>query len=108
MSGETRMIDLRNIVAQIEASDDRIKSENDHKSDLYKDAKAKGFNVKALRKVIAARRMDPAEREQNESDFDLYWVTLASLVRAHVEIIEENPRASNDDFQRVPVIGEVS
>ncbi len=107
MSGETRMIDLRNLVAQIEASDDRIKSENDHKSDLYKDAKAKGFNVKALRKVIAARRMDQAEREQNESDFDIYWVTLESLVRAHVEIIEESAPA-NSNFGTVKVAGTIS
>lgn len=108
MNGETRMIDLRNVVAQIEAADERIKSENSHKSDLYKDAKAKGFNIKALRKVIAARRLDSDEREQTDSDFDIYWMALESLVRAHVEIIEENPRASNENFGRIPITGTVS
>lgn len=89
MSGADRIIDLRNLVNQIEASDDRIKSENGHKSDLYKSAKGKGFNVKALRKVIAARRQDSDERERNESDFDTYWIALEGVVRAHVETIEQ-------------------
>ncbi len=80
---------LRSIVNEIEASDDRIHSENVHKSEVYKKAKSDGYNVKALRKVIAARRLDAAEREQNDADFDLYWSAIHGLVHAHVEIIDE-------------------
>jgi uncharacterized protein (UPF0335 family) len=90
MSNRTDDI-LRGIVREIEASDDRISSENQHKSEIYKKAKSDGYNVKALRKVIAARRQDSAEREQNDADFDLYWTAIHGLTHARVEIIEEFP-----------------
>jgi uncharacterized protein (UPF0335 family) len=88
---------LRGIVREIEASDDRISSENQHKSEIYKKAKSDGYNVKALRKVIAARRQDSAEREQNDADFDLYWTAIHGLTHAHVEIIEEFPSVPTAD-----------
>lgn len=80
---------LRGFIGQVEASDERIKSENTHKSDIYKQAKKDGFNVKAMRKVVAARRMDSAARSQLETDFDLYMMHVESLAHAHVENIEQ-------------------
>lgn len=80
---------LRGMVGEIEASDDRIASENKHKSSIYKRAKDEGYNVKALRKVIAARRMDEVDRSKLDEDFDLYMMHLEGVAHAHVEIIEE-------------------
>lgn len=91
MSDTAKVEALIGIVREIESSDDRITSENKHKSEILKKAKADGFNVKALRKVISARRQDHDEREQNDSDFELYWNAVHGLVHAHVEIIEEIP-----------------
>lgn len=96
---------LRGFVGEIEASDDRIASENRHKSAIYKRAKDKGFNVKALRKVIAARRMDEVDRNKLEGDFDLYWITVADLAHAHVENIEEF--GSDDEPDHDPETGEI-
>lgn len=87
---------LRGFVAEIERSDDRIKSENSHKSEVFKNAKKEGFNVKALRKVIAARRMDEVDRAKLEDDFDLYMMHVSDLAHAHVEIIEEFPPHDED------------
>src|SRR5690242_2388020 len=80
---------LRNFVGRIESLDDQIAALNADKSQAYKDAKAEGFDVKVLRKVVAERRKDEGEREEQSELFDLYWTALAGLVRAHVETIEE-------------------
>jgi uncharacterized protein (UPF0335 family) len=40
--------------------------------EAFAEAKADGFNVKALRKVIALREMDPVERAEQESIINMY------------------------------------
>lgn len=95
---------LRGFVGEIERSDDRIKSENSHKSDIFKNAKKEGFNVKALRKVIAARRMDEVDRSKLDNDFELYMMHLEWVAHAHVEIIDE---IDDDEPDHDPITGEV-
>lgn len=88
---------LRALVERIERLDEEISTLNTDKSEVYKEAKATGFNVKVLRKVIAARRLDTAERQETEALFDMYMAALEGgengLVRARVENIEEFPPA---------------
>ncbi len=92
---------LRAFVERIERLEEEIKAINDDKSEVYKEAKATGFNVKVLRKVIAARRQDYAERQEIDTLFDMYMTALGeapeSPVRARVENIEEfpNPRPTS-------------
>ena len=85
-SADQRLIGF---VREIEAHEDRIAGENTGKSEIYKTAKGEGFNVKALRKVVAARRKDPIERSQEDADFELYWDAVHGIAHAHVEIIEQ-------------------
>lgn len=80
---------LRSYVRRIEAIEKEIKGLNDDKSEIYKEVKAGGFDVKVLRKVIAERRKDKDERNEFDSVFELYWNAVHGLVRAHVENIEE-------------------
>lgn len=86
---------LQAYVRRVESVEDEIKALNEDKSSIYKEARGDGFNVKILRKVIAARRMDADEwREQGEL-FELYWGAVHGVeyrvVRAHVEPIEQFP-----------------
>ena len=80
---------LVSYVRRIESTEDEIKALNDDKSEIYKEAKANGFDVKVLRKVIADRRKDAAERSEFEAIYELYWNAVHGLAHAHVEIIEE-------------------
>lgn len=67
---------LRQTVARIERVEDEI---NDSKVDLkeiYAEAKAFGFDTKAIRKVIKLRKIDRAEREEQETILDLYLDAL--------------------------------
>lgn len=47
-------------------------------SDVFKEAKGVGFDVKALRKVLQLRRMDPADRQEHESLVELYMGALGT------------------------------
>lgn len=71
------MSQLRSIVERIERVEEEIKSLNDDKRDIYAEAKGNGFNVKALKAVIAYRRKDPTERDELETDVALYLDELS-------------------------------
>ena len=45
-------------------------------SEVYKEAKGNGFDVKALKVVIQKRRMDHAERMEREAIVNLYMTAL--------------------------------
>ncbi len=44
--------------------------------DVYSEAKANGFDTKIMRKVIALRRKDHAERKEEEAIMELYLEAL--------------------------------
>lgn len=62
---------------------DRIESLEKEKADIaadikevYDEAKSFGYDTKIVRKVIAARKQDRHEREEQQALFDLYWDAL--------------------------------
>lgn len=63
---------LRAFVERVERMDEELKAINDDKKEIYAEAKANGFDVKALKAVIAARRKDEADRLEFEALIDLY------------------------------------
>lgn len=87
--------ELQSFVRRIEALDDEIRALNSDKSEVFKEVKGAGFTAKTLRKVVAARRMDAAERDEADTEFELYWNAVHGIeiddVRAHVETIEQFP-----------------
>lgn len=44
--------------------------------DVYSEAKANGFDVKVMRKIVALRRKDHAERKEEEAIMELYLEAL--------------------------------
>jgi uncharacterized protein (UPF0335 family) len=93
------MTQLRSFVERIERLEEEISTLNADKSEVYKEAKSTGFDVKVLRKVIAARRMDRSERQEADALFDLYMAELEGsqgLVRAHVETLNNLPETESE------------
>ena len=70
---------LKSIVERIERLDAEIKDLNSDKSDIYKEAKSNGFDVKVLRKIIADRRKDKSELDEFETFYQLYAIALGML-----------------------------
>jgi uncharacterized protein (UPF0335 family) len=70
---------LRSFVERIERTEEEIKGLNADKSDIYKEAKVNGFDVKVLRKVVALRRKDYAERQEEDAILEVYMQALGMV-----------------------------
>ena len=67
---------LKALVERIERLEEEKKSIAGDIKEVYAEAKANGFDTKVLRKVIALRKKDVAEREEEEAILDLYLQAL--------------------------------
>ena len=67
---------LRSVVERIERLEEEKKAIADDVRDVFAEAKANGFDVKALRRIIALRKKEPTEREEEEAVLDLYKSAL--------------------------------
>lgn len=47
--------------------------------DVFAEAKGTGFDTKALRKIIALRGMDSAERQESEAILELYMQAIGMI-----------------------------
>ena len=56
--------ELRVFVGDVEAIDAQVSDLNRDRQDLFTLAKSKGYDVKALRRLIAERKRDAAELEE--------------------------------------------
>jgi uncharacterized protein (UPF0335 family) len=67
---------LQSIVERIERLGEEIKGLQDDQKDVYAEAKGNGFDVKALRKVVAMRKLDPAHRAEQAAVLETYMHAL--------------------------------
>lgn len=63
---------LKTIVERIERLEEEKKTITDDIKEVYSEAKANGYDVKVLRKVISIRKRDLRERREEEAVLDLY------------------------------------
>lgn len=70
---------LKSIVERVERLEEEKKTIADDIRDVYAEAKANGFDTKVLRKVIALRKKDKTEREEEEAVLDLYLQALGMV-----------------------------
>ncbi|EHD12896.1 hypothetical protein CIN_21420 [Commensalibacter intestini A911] len=63
---------LRSIIDRIERLEEERKGLANDIKDIYAEAKSAGFDVPVVRRIIAARKKDPSEVEEQEEIFDLY------------------------------------
>jgi uncharacterized protein (UPF0335 family) len=71
---------LKAFVERIERLEEDKKAIADDIKDVYAEAKANGYDVKVLRKVVSLRKQDKAEREEQEAILDLYLQALGMLL----------------------------
>ena len=69
---ETTKEKLRQTVSKIERLEEEKKEVAEQIKEIYAEAKAFGFDVKALRQVIRLRKVDKADREEQEMMLELY------------------------------------
>lgn len=95
---------LRAFVERIERIEADIKDLNGDKSEVYKELRGEGFDVKAVRQCVAARKLDSDELQERNAVFDLYWEALTGASRVHVHEDEEfDPETGEFTSQSRPV-----
>lgn len=67
---------LRSIVERIERIEEERKALADDVKDIFTEAKSAGFDPKVIRQVLAIRKKEPAEVEEQRTLLDLYCSAL--------------------------------
>lgn len=67
---------LRSYIERIERLEEEKKSIGDDIRDVFAEAKGNGFDVKTMRQVLKLRKMEAADRQEQEHMLDLYLVAL--------------------------------
>lgn len=70
---------LRAFIERIERLEEEKQTIADDIKDVYGEAKGTGFDTKALRKLIAIRKLDKDERMEQEAILDTYMAALGML-----------------------------
>lgn len=71
--------ELKSLIGRIERLNGEMDALKADVSEVYKQAKGTGFDVKIIREVVRLRKMDSAERSERESLIDLYLSALGDL-----------------------------
>jgi uncharacterized protein (UPF0335 family) len=70
---------LRSLIERIERLEEEKKTIGGDIKEVYAEAKANGFDTKIVRKVIAIRKKDRSEREEEEALIETYLAALGML-----------------------------
>ena len=79
MEGHNSNGQLKSVVERIENVNDQIKGLTEDRSDIFSEAKGNGFDVKALRKIIALRKLSADDRAAQDAIIDTYMTALGML-----------------------------
>lgn len=74
---------LRAFVERIERLEEEKKEISDFIKDVYGESKAMGFDTKILKKVIALRKKDEAQRREEDAILDTYLMALGMIESGH-------------------------
>jgi len=69
---EVAAVGLREFVSALEGVAEQQADLSREKADIYTVAKSKGWNVKALRKLVAERRRDAADLREEQDAMAMY------------------------------------
>jgi uncharacterized protein (UPF0335 family) len=67
---------LRLFVERIERLEEDIRGGNQDKSEVYKEAKANGYDVPTMKRVVALRRMETHTRQEADALLETYRQAL--------------------------------
>ncbi|MBL8584681.1 MAG: DUF2312 domain-containing protein [Rhizobiaceae bacterium] len=82
---------LKSYIERIEKLiEERVGIQSDIK-DVFSEAKGVGYDTKTMRKVIALRALDAAERDEQQALLDTYWHELEQIDRVQARVAAGEP-----------------
>ena len=67
---------LRSLIERVERLEEEKKELNSDIRDIFAEAKSAGFDVKAMRSVLKLRKMNVADRDEQEAMVEIYRKAL--------------------------------
>lgn len=67
---------LRQYIERVERLEEELDGIKGDRKDVYAEAKAVGFDTKAMRKIIRIRKLDPTQRQMEEAIEETYRTAL--------------------------------
>ena len=71
--------ELRLLIERVERLEEEKKAIADDIKDVYGEAKARGYDTKTIRKVVAQRKLEKHVREEAQALFETYMAALGLL-----------------------------
>jgi len=71
--------ELRAFIERIEAEEERKREIADEIKEIYAEAKGRGYDTKALRKIVQIRRKSAEEREEEDAILETYLAALGMV-----------------------------
>ena len=68
--------ELRQLIERIEQYEAEKKDIAEQLKEVYAEAKGRGFDTKALRKIVSLRKQDADERQEGEAILEVYMTAL--------------------------------
>jgi uncharacterized protein (UPF0335 family) len=78
-TGHNSNAQLKAIVERIESVNEQIKGLTDDRGDIFTEAKGNGFDTKALRKIIALRKLSSEDRAAQDQILETYMNALGMV-----------------------------
>lgn len=85
---------LRAFVERVERLEEEIAALNKDKSEVYAEAKGNGFDVPTIKKIVRIRKLDHAERQEQDALLDLYMSALG-MIPADDGLVQVQPRVAS-------------
>ncbi len=70
---------IRSFVERAERLNEEITALNEDKSELFKEAKGQGFDVKTLKRIIQLRKQDVNERKESDALLETYMHAMGMI-----------------------------
>lgn len=68
--------ELRQLIERVERLEAEKKDIADLQKEVYSEAKARGYDVKTMRRIVALRKKDPQEISEEEAVLEMYMDAL--------------------------------
>lgn len=78
-AGHNSKAQLKSIIERVEHLETEIKDLQSDRSDIFKEAKANGYDVAALKAIVRMRKEDANKRAEREAILETYMLSLGML-----------------------------
>ena len=76
VSGGVAAGQIKSIIERVERLDEEKKALGEDIREIYAEAKSNGYDTKILKMIVKIRKMDSAERQEQDAILDLYLHTV--------------------------------